>query len=319
MSEHKNEFRNQLKNQQTDDFRAGFVALVGQPNAGKSTLLNMLLGEKVSIVSDKPQTTRGRVTGLLNVPGAQLALVDAPGALRSTSGINKFLQEEVRDVIANADVVCALLAADASEESAKDLIKAVRGGCEPKKKPWVAVITKIDLLGAGTRTPKFFNFLLEERIPFVSISTRKRPEEAREEILARVRPLLPAAAGPLYDEELYTTQTVRQMAAEFIREACFVNLRQEIPYGLAVRMLEFKEDEPIIRIRAEILLDREKHKAIVIGAKGQQLKKIGMAARQAIEKVVGQQVFLDLRVNVRENWTKNPRILKELGYVVATR
>ncbi len=294
-------------------YRAGFVALVGQPNAGKSTLLNAILDEKVSIVSAKPQTTRTRVTGILNRKDAQVIFVDSPGRLQSTSGINKFLQEEVRDVIDGADVVCALLGADDSEESAKDLIETLREG----KKPWVAVVTKVDLLGGGTRTPKFFKFLMEEQIPFVSISTTKRKDEAVEEVLSRVLPLLPEAPAPLFEEEIYTTQTIRQMAAEFVREACFDNLRQEIPYGLAVRVNEFKEDGPVVKIRCELLLDKENHKGIVIGAKGATLKVIGTEARKAIENVVGRQVFLELHVSVHEGWTKNPRIMKELGYVVS--
>jgi GTPase len=294
------------------DYSAGFVALIGQPNAGKSTLLNALLDDKVSIVSDKPQTTRGRVTGILNLPKAQVVFVDAPGTLKSTSGINKFLQDEVSDVVSKADVVCLLLAADGPENSADELV----GMARKSGKPWVAVVTKIDLLG-GTRTPKFFKFLIDEKVPFVSISTLERPEEAKEEILARVVSLLPPSQAPLFDEEIYTTQTVRQMAAELVREACFENLRQEIPYGLAVRISEFKEDEPIVRIRAELMVDRENHKAIVIGTKGSMLKKIGTQARLEIEKIVGGQVYLELHVHVQENWTKNPRLMRELGYVVA--
>lgn len=294
------------------NYRAGFVALVGQPNAGKSTLLNSLLGEKVSITSDKPQTTRGRVTGIMNQPEAQIIFVDSPGTLKSTTGINKFLQEEVQDVIENADVVCALLAADGSLDSVKDLI----GALKEKKKAWIAIITKIDLLG-GTRTPKFFQYLIDEEVPFVSISTLRRPEEAKGELLSRIIPLLPEAEAPLYEDDIYTTQTLRQMSAEFIREACFENLHQEIPYGLAVKIVEFKEDEgPVVRVRAELVVEKDNHRAIVIGAKGQTIKKIGIQARKEIEQVVGRQVFLEMHVQVRKNWTQNPRMMKELGYVV---
>lgn len=293
-------------------YRAGFVALVGQPNAGKSTLLNQILNEKISIVSAKPQTTRSRITGILNRDDAQIVFVDAPGTLKSTSGVNKYLQDEVADVIKKADVVCALLDADATEQSVKDLINLLREG----RRKWIAVVTKVDLLG-GTRTPKFFNFLMEEQIPFVSISTAKRPKEAVEEVLSRVIPLLPEAEAPLYDEELYTTQTMRQIAAEYIREACFDHLQEEIPYGLAVRITDFKEGELVLKLRAEIVLDKANHKSIVIGAKGSMLKTIGTQARQVIERFVGQKVFLELHVAVQEDWTKNPRIMKELGYVVA--
>lgn len=292
-------------------FRAGFVALVGEPNAGKSTLLNAILEEKVSITSDKPQTTRTRVTGILNVPTAQIIFVDAPGAIQSTSGINKFLQAEMKDVLEKADVICALLASDASENSVISLVSQLRA----TKKPWVAVLTKSDLLG-GTRTPRFFQYLLDEKIPFVSISGLRRPEEAREEILSRVLPLLPLSPAPLFDEELYTTQTVRQISAELVREACFKNLRQEIPYGLAVKILEFNENGAVVLIRCELLLSKANHKGIVIGAGGSMLKKIGQEARVEIEKLVGRQVYLELHVHVSENWNQNPRMMKELGYVV---
>ena len=296
---------------QATNYRAGFVALLGQPNAGKSTLLNMLLGEKVSIVSEKPQTTRNRITGIMTNKESQVVFVDAPGTLKSTSGINTYLQEEVLDVIDNADVLAILLGADMGEEGSKELVSLAKRS----KKPWFAVITKADLLG-GTRTPKYFQWLLDEQIPFVSISAVKRPQEAREEFMMRLLPLLPLSPAPLYEEDLYTTQTVRQMAAEFVREACFEHLQQEIPYGLAIRINEFKEDLPIPRIRAEIVIEKENHKAIVIGAKGQTIKKIGMTARKEIERVVGGQVFLELHVHVKENWTRNPRVMKELGYVV---
>lgn len=312
------EEQNQPSNQKTKPgfkaagYRAGFVALIGQPNAGKSTLMNQILGEKLSIVSAKPQTTRNRITGILNREDAQVVFVDAPGTLKSTSGINKYLQDEVNDVIRKADVICALLDCDMAEEAAKDLIETIKKG----GKPWIAVVTKIDLLG-GTRTPKFFNYLLEEKVPFVSITTAKRPKEAVEEVLNRVIPLLPEAIAPLYDEELYTTQTMRQIVAELVREACFDHLRQEIPYGLAVRVTDFKEDGPILKIRCEIVLDKENHKPIVIGAKGATLKTIGTQARHAVERFVGEKVFLELHVSVQEGWTQNPRIMKELGYVVS--
>lgn len=296
-----------------ENFRAGFVALIGQPNAGKSTLMNKILGEKTSIVSDKPQTTRGRVQGILTLPHAQVIFVDAPGVVKSTTGVNKFLQAEAMDAMEQSDVILLLLAADSSEEHAKSLVEMARKA----KKPWVAIITKNDLIG-GTRVPKFFNYFMEEKVEFVSISSTKRPTEARDEVLAKVLPHLPKAKAHLFEADMYTTQTMRQITAEFIREACFENLHQEIPYGLAVRIIEFKEDEPIPSIRAELVLEKENHKAIVIGAKGATIKKIGMESRKAIEKVMDQQIFLELHVQVKENWSQNPRMMKELGYVLPT-
>ncbi len=292
--------------------KAGFVALIGEPNAGKSTLMNALIGEKVSIVTPKPQTTRQRVMGILTTETAQLVFVDAPGMLKSTSGLNAFLREEAQDVIKNADVVVALLSSDATQQSVEDLVRTV--GRE--KKPMVAVITKCDLL-KGTATPRFFKYLVEEKISFFSISALKRPQEAKDEILKVVTPLLPESPAALYDGEIYTTQTLREMTAEAIREACFLNLRQEIPYGLAVRISHFKEDEgPVVKIAAEIIVEKDNHKGIVIGAKGAMMREIGSAARKEIEKFLGRQVFLELHVAAKPNWFQNKRLMQELGYVV---
>jgi GTPase len=298
-------------NIKSNQFRAGFVALIGEPNAGKSTLVNLLVGEKVSIVTEKPQTTRQRVTGILTTNSAQLVFVDSPGMLRSTSGLNAFLQDEFTHVVQNADVILALLPADATEGSAKHLLELI----QKEGKPFVAVITKADLL-KGTQTPRFFKLLLDEKIPFFSISAMNRPEEAKDEVLKIVEPLLPASDKPLFEDDIYTTQSMRQMAGEAIREACFLNLQKEIPYGLAIRITTFKEDLKVPRIEAEILVERDNHKGIVIGAKGAMLKKIGIESRAAIEAFVGRQVHLELHVIVRPNWFKNKRLMEELGYVI---
>ncbi|MCM2283086.1 MAG: GTPase Era [Bdellovibrionaceae bacterium] len=293
-------------------YRAGFVALVGEPNAGKSTLTNLLVGETVSIVTPKPQTTRTRVTGILSDADSQLVFVDSPGLIKSTSGLNTFLQDEARDVISSADVVIALLSADGSEGFAKELLTLLR----EEGKPFIAIVNKADLL-KGTATPKFFKYLIEEKIPFFSVSALKRPKEARAEVIAAVRPLLPESVAPLYDDEIYTTQTLREMAGEAVREACFLNLKQEIPYGLAVRIREFKENSgPVVKIAAEIIVEKDNHKGIVIGAKGAMMKKIGTEARARIEAILGRQAYLELHVVVKPNWFKNKKLMEELGYVI---
>lgn len=296
------------------DYRAGFVALLGEPNAGKSTLMNAILGEKVSIVSEKPQTTRGRIHGLYSNEDGQIVFVDAPGTIESTSGINSFLRDEVTDVLARADVVLVVLAADTEDKAAARLIQMAR----ESGKPMTAVVTKGDLI-TGERAPKSLPTLVAANVPFVTISAMKREREAREEVVSRLLPLLPKAPAPLYDEDLLTTETVRKLSAEFIREACFRHTRQEVPYGLAIRIVKFQEpdaDSDITKIYAEIVVERAAHKAIVIGAKASNLKKIGTDARRAIEKLIGSKIYLDLHVDVREGWTKNKRMLKELGYVI---
>lgn len=297
-----------------ENYRAGFVALLGEPNAGKSTLMNAVLGEKISIVSEKPQTTRGRIHGLYSDDNGQIVFVDAPGTIESTSGINSFLKDEVVDVLRKADVVLVVLGADTDDKTAARLIQMA----VESEKPYTAVVTKGDLI-TGERAPRCLPTLIATGISFITLSALKRETEAREIVVSRLYPLLPVAPGPLYDEELLTTETIRKLSAEFIREACFNHTRQEVPYGLAIRIAKFQEpgpDSDVTKIYAEIVVEREAHKAIVIGAKAANLKKIGMEARKAIEKLIGAKIYLDLHVDVREGWTKNKRMLKELGYVV---
>jgi GTP-binding protein Era len=298
----------------TKPFRAGFIALIGEPNAGKSTLMNVLLQEKVSIVSPKPQTTRQRITGILTTDRAQAVFVDAPGVIKSTSGINPFLRDEAKDVIVKSDAALLLLPADGGEDMATELVEMLKHLMASGKVR--VLVTKSDLL-TGTRTPKFFKYLLDQKIQFTSISAKMAPDEARSEVMNFVEDLLPESAQPLFDPELFTTQSVRDMVGEIIRERCFENLHQEIPYGLAILLLHFKENEgPVVKIAAEVVVDRDNHKGIVIGAKGANLKKIGSEARAQIEKLIGQKVFLELHVRVKEGWTKNKQMMKELGYVI---
>ena len=300
------------------NYRAGFVALLGQPNAGKSTLLNALLGEQISIVSEKPQTTRSRVHGIWSDANAQIVFVDAPGTIESTSGINTYLKEEISDVVNKADAVLVVLAADTEEDSARKLLALAKGS----GKPFQVIINKSDLL-KGDRLPKSWPALLEDKIEVVAVSALKKSKEAGKEVIARLIPLMPEADGPLFDEELLTTESMRKLAAEFVREACFHHTRQEIPYGLAVRVTKYidpnesaEAESDVTKIYCEIIVEKPAHKGIVIGAKGANLKKIGSDARKSIEKILGSRVYLDLHVDVREGWTKNKRILKELGYVV---
>lgn len=299
-------------------YKAGFVGLIGQPNAGKSTLLNDLVEEKISIVTPKPQTTRRRVLGILNRPGAQVVLVDAPGVVRSKSGLNSFLEKEALDVISNSDALCAVLNLDeAKKENLDQILELVRGS----GKPWFAVITKVDLVDVRHRLEKLKSEI-SERSPQVRIlefskTWGRDTAEVREAFIDESARLLPESPAPLYDIELFTPQTVREMAAEVIREKCFEELHQEIPYQLAVRISKFDEERAdLTRIFAELLVSKDNHKPIIIGKAGSQIKRIGTRARQELEKLLGHQVYLNLDVAVREDWFENPRLMKELGYVL---
>ncbi len=294
-------------------YRAGFVGLIGLPNSGKSTMQNALVGEKVSIVTSKPQTTRRRVLGLITAPEFQAIFVDAPGVVQSRSGLNLFLHEEAHDVIAQSDVLVAVLNIDEKcSESLQEIIDIV----SKAGKPWLAVINKIDL--PQIHRPQILrDKLLEFKVPVLQGSALHDGKVLREMLLERIQPLLPPAAGPLYDAELYTLSTTRDLCGEIIREKCFENLHQEVPFGLAVKILKFSEDDgPVLKLHSEILVAKENHRPIVIGKDGVVLKKIGIDARQEIEHLTGRKVYLDLRVASKRGWQKNLGMMKELGYVV---
>ncbi len=295
-------------------FKAGYVGIIGQANAGKSTLLNLLVGEKVAIVTPKPQTTRQRVVGLLTTPAAQLCFVDSPGIVHAEKGLNQFLEREYKDVIGQSDVLIALLQIDERKiESLEAVVKTVSSS----GKPWIAVINKDDL-PLRHRIPIIHGLLKDfPNQPVVVGSALERPEELRAELLPKLIEHLPLSPGPLYDAEQYTTQNLRDMAGEIVREKAFIHLHQEIPFGLAVRLRTFDEtSSKVVKIAAELLVNKENHRPMVIGSGGQRLKAIGTEARLEIEKLIGQKVYLELHVVVKPQWSQNPRLMKELGYGV---
>ncbi len=294
-------------------FRAGFVGLIGLPNSGKSTLMNRLVGEKVSIVTAKPQTTRRRVMGLVNTPNMQAVFVDAPGIIHAHSGLNLYLRDEAMDVITNSDVLVAVLNIDEPQIEKLDQIIQL---AKESGKPWVALIHKTDL--PQIHRPQILRDRLAPLgVPVISGSSIDPKDEIREKILEAIEPLLPEAERPLFDTDLYTLSTVRELSAEIIREKCFENLHQEVPFGLAVKINHFIEDRgPVVHIDAEIIVAKENHRPIVIGREGALIKKIGSEARKEIEALLDRKVFLELKVTSRKNWMKNLGVLKDLGYVI---
>lgn len=292
-------------------FRAGYVGLIGLPNAGKSTLLNAIVGEKVAIVTPKPQTTRQRVVGIRTDEAAQICFVDAPGLIRGEKGLNRFLAKEFSDVMNDADVLVAVLGVDEGRmETLLELVEEVK----KTKKPWLVVVTKTDL--PFEHRVRILREKLEAYgVPVLTGSAEHDPKTLVQELVNHLQQLLPESPGALYDPELFTTQSTREMVAELVREQCFVNLHEEIPYGLAVRIRRFDETSgPLIRIEADLVVNKENHKQMVIGAGGQRLKKIGQEARREVEKLVGRQVYLGLHVTARPKWTEGPATLKEFGY-----
>ncbi len=295
--------------------RTGFVGLIGQPNAGKSTLMNFLINEKVSIVTPRPQTTRRRVHGIWTTPEAQIIFVDSPGLVAAKPGLFEFLATEAGEVIRESDVVVAVVSID---QKSKEEVEAVLDLAKKSGKPWMAVITKTDLDDKAHRAVMIQDLVTARGGKSLSISLKKKDsftEQDRKSILESISELLPQSEAPLYDSEMYTTENVRDLACEIVREKCFLNLKDEVPYSIAVRPIEFKEDaEPVPRIVLEILVSKENHKGIVIGKGGSLLKKIGQEARKEIEKIMGTKIYLGLNVSAREGWSDNKRIMKELGY-----
>ena len=299
-------------------YRAGFLGLIGQPNAGKSTLLNNLVEEKVSIVTDKPQTTRRRMMGFLQDKDSQIILVDAPGVLKAGKGLNSFLQKEAEDVIQSSDALCAVFNLD---EDKKENLDKILEMVVASKKPWFAILTKVDLVEKTHRRERL-RTELRDKHPSVNIiefsnSWKSDMIEFRRSFVTTAKALLPESPAPLYDTDSYTPHTVKELACEIVREKCFEELQQEIPYQLAVRITKFEETDPALtKIYAEIVISKESHKPIIIGKGGTLIKKIGMSARKDLEKLMGHKVFLSLDVVVREEWFENGRLMKELGYVV---
>lgn len=295
-------------------YRAGFLGVIGQPNAGKSSLVNFLVREKVSIVSAKPQTTRRRVLGLWSSHEGQIVFVDAPGVIDAESGLNGFLAQEAKDVIESSDALVAVVSVD--EKSKDDALKVVEM-VSAAKKPWIGVITKTDLTEKVHRVLAIKEMIESRGGKALQVSVKNDDEEDREALLLEFLQLLPESPQPLFDIELFTTENTRDLAEEIIREKIFENVEQELPYSMAVRIIKFDENaKPCPKIFADIIVAKENHKAMVIGKKAELLKTIGMAARKEIEKMMGEKIYLELNVQYRENWHKNKRMMKELGYVL---
>ena len=294
------------------DHRAGFASLIGRPNVGKSTLFNRLLGQKLAIVSPKPQTTRNRIRGIRTRPEGQIIYVDTPGLHPPRGKLGRFLASTVTQALQEVDVV--ILVADATapvDASTEEAFQALRSVTAPV----VLALNKIDLVPAKTKLlPRLETYAA--RHPFqalVPISAKTGTGVDRLEAVALG--LLPV--GPaLYPADTVTDQPETFFVAETIREKLFLAMRQEVPYACAVRAEELVErgpDAPLY-IRGEIFVERPSQKAIVIGEGGAMLKRVGQAARRELEAFFGVRVFLDLRVRVRRDWRQDDRALRELGF-----
>ena len=294
--------------------KAGFVGLIGQPNAGKSTLMNNLVKEKVSIVTPKPQTTRRRVQGLVTVPAGQMIFVDAPGIIKSTSGLNSFLEKEANDVMKNSDALIAVLSIDEMDikynNEILDLVKSA-------KKPFIVIITKTDINEKIHRVRILSEQLNEQKIKWHTVGKKIASQEDLDHIFESVLAMLPESEQYLFDKDHYTTESVKDLASEIIREKCFEELEHEVPFSIAIISQKFEENAKCPRLIYDIMVSKESHKPIVIGKGADKIKKIGEKARIEIQKMMGvPKIYLELNVVVKENWFVNKSFMKELNYVV---
>src|SRR5688572_16182795 len=295
------------------EHRSGFVAIIGRPNVGKSTLLNALLGQKIAAVSPRPQTTRKRQLGILTTENAQVVFVDTPGLHSAKHKLGEFLNQEAQEALDGVDLILWLV--DASSEPTEDDIQ-ISGMLNKvaKRTPRLLVLNKIDALKAdeeSAREKTYADLLSQAPLKKVSAARRTGLGEMMETLIS----LLPERPAE-YPEEQITDLYEREIAADLIREACLLQLRDEVPHSLAVRIDEFTERENgMVYIGATIFVERESQKGIVIGEGGKMMKSIGSAARKQIEEMGGRKVFLELRVKVEKDWRDNPNALKQLGYV----
>ncbi len=298
--------------------KSGFVAVIGRPNVGKSTLINQIVGQKVSIVSSKPQTTRSRILGILTREDVQAIFVDTPGLHRPRHKLGQMMVATATSAIPDADLV--LFVVDVSvppTEEDREIGKLIREQTDAmghSDVPVLLVLNKMDLLPADkvkAHTEAYWEVAPYHREWMMTIATRG-------ENLDKLLPLIVAALpeGPrYYPHDQVTDQTEREIASELIREQVLHRTRQEIPHAVAVVVEEFKEREnDVIYIGANIFVERDSQKGIIIGRKGEMLRQIGVVARQEIERMTGGRIYLDLWVKVRKKWRRDERELRRLGY-----
>lgn len=291
------------------EFKFGFVAVVGRPNAGKSTLVNRLVGQKVAIVTSRPQTTRNRIQGIVNRPTAQVVLIDTPGLHRPDSALGRQMMGEVDAALDAVDVLALII--DASEEIGQGDRRAMERASRFEGTR-ILLLNKIDRVSKARLLPvieaagKAGNFA--EIIPISALTG-----DGVDRVLEKFIQYIPAGEAK-FPADQYTDQPERFLAAEIIREKAMERTTQEVPHAVAVLVDSFEESGKLIRIRATIYVEREGQKGILIGRSGASLKRIGTAARKELEEILGAKIFLELYVKVQQNWRDNPQLVRQLDW-----
>lgn len=290
-------------------FHTGFVAIVGRPNVGKSTLLNHLVGQKISITSRKAQTTRHRIHGVLTEEGAQFVFVDTPGFQKKhLNALNQAMNRTVTQALADVDVVLYVLEAGRFDSRDALVLELL-----PKNRPVILVANKVDAIEDKERLLPFLQEM-SGRYPFAAIVPVSAEKGTQlDGLLQEIRAQLPEGE-PIFGEDDITDRSERFLAAEIVREKVFRQSGEEIPYGITVEIERFEEVGALRRIFAAIIVDKESQKAILIGKKGEKLKRIGTDARKDMERLFDGKVYLELWVKVKHGWADDERALKSLGY-----
>jgi GTP-binding protein Era len=293
----------------TTIFHSGFIAIVGRPNVGKSTLLNHLIGQKISITSRKAQTTRHRITGILTEEHIQFVFVDTPGfQTQHMNALNRGLNRVVTSSLREVNVVLFVIEARHFDERDQEVLKLI-----PQDHPVILVINKSDLLQDKGELLPFIEEIAGERHFAAIVPVSARQNKHLDTLLDAVRPFLPEGER-IYAVDEITDRNERFLAAEILREKIFRFTGDELPYSVSVVIEQFKLEGKLRRIHAAILVDKEAHKAMLIGAKGEKLKEIATQARLDMEKLFDSKVFLEVFIKVRSGWADSPHMLKTLGY-----
>jgi GTPase len=291
------------------ELKSGYVAIVGRPNVGKSTLLNRLIGEKISIVSRKAQTTRHRIMGILTKPDAQYVFVDTPGfQTKHTNALNRAMNRGVTQALADVDVVLFVVEAGRFDDKDKTVLRLL-----PADRPVIIVVNKIDQLKDKTKLLPFLAELGSQREFAAIIPVSAAKGNQLDELLVETRKHLPHSEL-LFGEDEITDKSEKFLAAEYIREKLFRLIGDELPYSATVEIEKFELDGALRRIHAAIVVERDGHKAIIIGKGGETLKRIASEARQDMERLFDGKVFLEVFVKVKSGWADDERLLKSLGY-----
>lgn len=295
------------------EYKCGYISILGRPNAGKSTLVNCLVGEKVAITSPKPQTTRNNILGIVTKEFYQLILVDTPGIHKSKNALDKYMMKNVRSAMSGASVNLYLV--DVTKKLSEQEIDYIKNVKLKNEVPLIVVLSKIDLLRYEEVLPILAQLAqvteIDEIVPVSSLKN-KNTSELVDCILKYLEP------SPVknfeYEEDYYTNKSLSFIASETIREKALYFLQEEIPHGISVTIINFEEKKDIVIIDADIVCEKDSHKSIIIGKQGSMLKKIGEKARAELERLVAKKVLLKLFVKTKKNWRENQNYLTEFGY-----